>query len=382
MSLRNIGSPRRQFGDPVAPEPKSVKFITPPKSDVTYLNLPLYAIAAAANDRVKETGKLVFHTVGDTGGINGTAAQEAVAQAMESQLTPANEADTPAFFYHLGDVVYYNGMPTHYDEQFYEPYKNYVAPIVAIAGNHDGQTAVRANDEADPFPTLTGFMENFCATHSMFAGHDRDTMTQPYVWWTLDTPVATIIGLYSNVDGSLDGRGSFEQQNWLHLQLQAASKDKALLITVHHPPYSLDSAHGGSPDICIAIDRAIKETNRIPDAIFSGHVHSYQRFTRKIQGLEVPYIVAGAGGYAATPKAIHKLQHGQKNGLKLPFQTLSKDVALANYQDVAPGFLRITIDDKTLKGEYFTVPFDGGFGEHELFESFTLDLKKHKVSKS
>jgi hypothetical protein len=36
--------------------------------------------------------------------------------------------------------------------------------------------------------------------------------------------------------------------------------------------------------------------------------------------------------------------------------------------------------DETVKGEYFTVPFNGGFAEHKLFEAFTLDLRKHEVS--
>lgn len=380
MSLRNIGSPRRVFGDPVAPIPKNIKFVPPPTSDVNDLNMPLYAVAPAASDRIKKSGRMVFHAVGDTGGINGTSAQDAVAQAMEQQLKAAGGIDGATFLYHLGDVVYYNGLARHYDEQFYEPYQNYVAPIFAIAGNHDGQTSVQKGDEPDPFPSLAGFMQNFCAEHSTFAGHDRDTMTQPYVWWTLNTPVATIIGLYSNVDGNLDGRGSFEQQNFLHDQLVHAPADKALLVTVHHPPYSLDSKHGGSPEIGIAIDRAIKETKRVPDAIFSGHVHCYQRFTRQIQGRDVPYIVAGAGGYASVPKEIHKLQHDKAGRLKLPYKTTEKDVELDNYQDTLPGFLRITIDEKSLKGEYFTVPFDGKFAEHELFETFTLNLKTHKVS--
>jgi phosphoribosylcarboxyaminoimidazole (NCAIR) mutase len=29
----------------------------------------------------------------------------------------------------------------------------------------------------------------------------------------------------------------------------------------------------------------------------TGHVHNYQRFTRPLNGRDVPYIVAGAGGY-------------------------------------------------------------------------------------
>jgi hypothetical protein len=159
-----------------------------------------------------------------------------------------------------------------------------------------------------------------------------------------------------------------------------APRDRALLVTVHHPPYSLDAKHGGSPEIGAALDHAVSETKRTPDAVFSGHVHCYQRFTRQIGTRQVPYIVAGAGGYATTPRSIHKLQHGNNGRLKLPFQTLRNDVKLANYNDEVPGFLRITVDSKTLTGEYFTVPFDGAPGHCDLFDSFELDLKKHTVS--
>src|SRR5690348_17748218 len=38
------------------------------------------------------------------------------------------DGNTPAFLYHLGDVVYYYGEADRYYEQFYEPYKGYDAP--------------------------------------------------------------------------------------------------------------------------------------------------------------------------------------------------------------------------------------------------------------
>ena len=56
-------------------------------------------------------------------------------------------------FFHLGDVVYYFGEATYYYDQFYEPYRDYPAPILAIAGNHDG--VVYAND---PAATLQAFL--------------------------------------------------------------------------------------------------------------------------------------------------------------------------------------------------------------------------------
>jgi hypothetical protein len=71
-------------------------------------------------------------------------------------------------------------------------------------------------------------------------------VTQPCVYWTLQAPLIRIIGLYSNVEATLDARGTFEQHRWLEDQLHAAGEDKErfLVVAVHHPPYSLDQSHG------------------------------------------------------------------------------------------------------------------------------------------
>ena len=198
---------------------------------------------------------------------------------MESQFNTPGGSDTPTFFYHLGDVVYFNGLEHLYGAQFYEPYQYYPAPIFAIAGNHDGDTHTQKNDPPDHEKSLTGFRQNFCAPAAEHVNKYRELMTQPYVYWTLDAPFVRIVGLYSNVDGTLDGRGRSEQQQWFESQLIAAPKDKWLLLAVHHPPYSLDSEHGGYPVILDAIERAVqKASGRWPDVVLSGHVHNYQRF--------------------------------------------------------------------------------------------------------
>jgi hypothetical protein len=44
--------------------------------------------------------------------------------------------------------------------------------------------------------------------------------------------------------------------------------------------------------------------------VLSGHAHLYQRFTRKVDGREIPYIVCGSGGFAITPpKADSRRRH-------------------------------------------------------------------------
>ena len=75
---------------------------------------------------------------------------------------PHGGATGPAFFFHLGDVVYNFGEGQYYYDQFYEPFRGYDRPIFAIPGNHDGMVF---GDETDTpqMPTLTAFLRNFCA---------------------------------------------------------------------------------------------------------------------------------------------------------------------------------------------------------------------------
>ena len=310
VNSARFNKPRRPFGDPTAALKGTPRFIPPPFTNLQNLVLPLEIVLRDPGEekRIEGAGRLVFHCVGDTGGIHGTQAQEAIAHAMEAQIQSAAPADRPAFFYHLGDVIYFNGLRDLYGVQFYEPYKYYPAPIFAIPGNHDGDTRTRPGDTPDHEPSLSGFIDNFCDSQPKHLDTYRETMTQPYVYWVLEAPFATVIGLYSNVDGSLDGRGTNEQQRWFEGQMRSAPADKCLIVAVHHPPYSLDSDHGGSPAILAALERASGLAGRWPDAVFSGHVHNYQRYTRTVNGRQIPFVVAGAGGYANDRKSMHQLQ--------------------------------------------------------------------------
>ncbi len=360
-----VGKTRRPVGDPVAQPKQPLRFEPVPIAPGSNLNFPLEIVAPQASRDAAAAGKLVFHCVGDTGGVHGDATQVAIAEAMERQY---READTkPAFLFHLGDIIYFNGQSYLYKWQFYEPYQYYPALIFAIPGNHDGDTTVHPGDPPDREPSLFGFMRNFCDTVSTPVPY-RHTMTQPYAYWTLEAPFVTIVGLYSNVEGSLDPRGKSDQQAWLSAQLRHAPQDKKLLVAVHHPCYSVDSVHGGCPDILIALDRAMVAANRVPDAVLSGHVHNYQRFSRTINGQQVPYLVAGAGGYANDARSMHRLQSGLQP--ELPFQTTHPDVRLVSFNQQDPGFLRVTVTHEDISFEYLVVPFDGS--ETTLFDSFRV----------
>jgi hypothetical protein len=57
----------------------------------------------------------------------------------------------------------------------------------------------------------------------------------------------------------------------------------------------------GTTGLADDIDTAARAAGFWPDAILSCHAHLYQRFTRNVDGRQIPYIVSGGGGFAATP---------------------------------------------------------------------------------
>jgi hypothetical protein len=369
---------RRPTLEPISSPKNNPHFEKPPFTNNVNLTLPLRVIVPDVAAAAAQAGKLVFHVIGDSGGIHGDDVQVAVAEAMEGQIKSASAGDKPGFLYHVGDVVYFNGQSELYGAQFYEPYQYYPAPIFAIPGNHDGDTRVRAGDPPDTEPSLFGFTTNFCAPQPHQISPYRATMTQPYIYWTLDAPLVSIIGLYSNVEGTLDSRGTFEQQRWLEQQLnEVKTKDGFILVAVHHPPYSLDKTHGGYPDIVVALDQAMQTTGVIPHAVLSGHVHNMQRFTRRYRGRQIPYVIDGRGGYANTDRLAHKLQKDANGHYpQAPVATRSEqdpelELDLEYYDQDNAGFLRVTVTAEKLTIDSFSVPFGGSF-ENTVRDSVTV----------
>jgi DNA repair exonuclease SbcCD nuclease subunit len=289
--------------------------------------------------------KMVIHLVGDTGGVQDAEFQGNVAAQMADQLH-ANNAASPQFCYHVGDVVYFTGAPADYYAQFYEPYAHYNVPIFAIPGNHDGEV-----DDPAAQTSLDGWVRYF-----MQANPDVDPLSKdaprvqlnlPNVYWTLITPFATIIGMYTNVPehGSIDST----QQQWLTNEFATAPKDRALILALHHPIYSFDVFHSGSAKMADALENAIRDTGRVPNLVVSGHVHDYQRIEQKIIGdTPTPFIVAGNGGY-------HNLHQVHSK----PGDVAQDTGAVLKYAAVTWGFLTLTIDGKTITGSSTEVDRNG-----------------------
>jgi hypothetical protein len=327
------------------------------------------AVAAIRKDK-----EICFHAVGDTG--HGThSPQEDVARAMTEECPAGGAKIGPAFFLHLGDVTYGpHKQNVLYRTQFYEPYSDYPRKIITVPGNHDGDSYPLT----DPDP-MEAYLKNFCddAQNPVDFGDgvQHRTMNLPGAYWRMRCPFIDIVGLYSNrlenpgmIEGGRPAQGkpvSTAQLDFLRATLKKiaagrkTSKARALVIAVHHPPYS-GGGHVGSRDMLDDIDACCTAAKIMPDAVLSAHAHNYQRFTRRIdfggRDRRIPFIVAGGGGRGIT-------------NIKAKTGTTVDDHRLEQY-DEGYGYLTVTATQKTLKIGYTAV--DGA--NKDPFDSVTVDL--------
>lgn len=362
----------------------SVEAVPQPRGTVVEPILTLQDVygpqGSAKMQAITAAGQIVFHCVGDTGSAKGPTTEDLVSDKMVTDFQETNPADVPSFLFHLGDVVYYFGEAAYYYDQFYDPFRNYAAPIIAIPGNHDGVVW-----SGDPEPTLQAFLRNFCAASPApspdAGGLLRTTMIQPGVYFTLEAPFVRILGLYSNVledPGVVSGEnGTYptldqRQIAFLTAALKRVTSDKftgAVLIAVHHPPFTGGSDHGGSPQMLADIDSACQAAGVWPHAVLAGHAHNYQRYTRTVNGLSIPFLVAGCGGHAPLSK--------MRGTYRTPYK-IDDTLTLESYDDSDYGYLRIIITAKTLSIE-FHPQHDGGTTKTPD-DVVTVTLATHQLS--
>lgn len=413
-----------QFGEP-QPTPDAVKFTVMHGSDTAAYKIldsepnlpprpfpvlpntpePVLTLAAALGSKgpqivseIAKTGQVVFHVVGDTGNTRGPKDEQMVSDKMVSDYQETDPRNVPSFFYHLGDVIYSFGESKYYYDQFYDPYRDYPAPIFAIAGNHDGMVAPGSTT-----PTLQAFLENFCTAGQPphrtpeAGGLIRTAQIQPGVYFTLEAPFVRIIGLYSNcledpgVISTQGGKYPFltdVQLTFLETALKRVKTDKfkgAVLIAVHHPPYvailptssKAAGKHGNNPAMLKEIDAACTAAGVWPHAVLAGHAHNYQRFTRTFQGRETPFLVAGNGGHGMIP-----LTSKGTLAFRVPMDQPklsngSDSVTFQRYDDQDFGYLRLIVSATQLRIEYH--PATDGQAAKTPDDAVTVDLATRKL---
>ena len=359
----------------------------PPPRGLPEPKLTLAAVLGAsgrsAEQKITAAGQIVFHATGDTGNTRGPESQNLVADKLCSDFSDEDPKERPIFLFHLGDVIYSFGEARYYHDQFYEPYRDYPAPILAIAGNHDGMVAPGVTT-----PTLQAFLENFCASEFEITqdagGLSRSAQIQPGVFYTFEAPFVRILTLYSN---TLEDPGVIADAHIGHAQLDylkaALGRVKsegfkgALLLAHHHPAYTAGSKHGWSEHMLSQTDAVCKATGVWPHAVLSGHAHNYQRVTRHRGPTQIPYLICGNGGHG-----LARLRHRGAAALRTP-QALqvpghSDKVILESYDDQHYGYLRIVVTDSQLRIEYH--PANDGDEAKTPDDVVTVDLASRKLA--
>jgi hypothetical protein len=338
---------------------------------------------STASSKIQAAGQLVFHAVGDTGSTRGPETQNLVADKMTADFSDPDPADHPAFFFHLGDVIYSFGEAQYYYDQFYEPYRDYPAPIFALAGNHDGMVAPGVTT-----PTLQAFLDNFCQKSFVVApeagGLSRTAQIQPGVFFTFEAPFIRILCLYSNTleDPGVIAGGDIDdsQLTYLKAALARVKSEKfagALIIAHHHPVYTAGSKHGWSVAMLAQMDAACAAANIWPHAVLSAHAHNYQRFTRHHGETQIPYIIAGNGGHGLA-KLSSKGQSALRTPITIQTGTAKTDeVVLESYDDGDYGYLRLIANTETLTIEYH--PASDGAGMKTPDDSVTVNLSTRTI---
>jgi hypothetical protein len=315
---------------------------------------------------ISDSGKMIFDVLGDSGGIQDGQFQSHVADAMVNALAKAGK-NASQFCYHVGDVVYFTGAHDDYYAQFYSPYERYTPPIFAIPGNHDGEV-----DDPTKQTSLDGWVLYFMQANPdvdpIAMDAPRVSLNLPNPYWTLLTPLATFVGMYTNVPehGSIDSI----QQQWLTNEFATADPKLPLILALHHPVYSFDTFHSGSSKMSDALENAIRDTGRVPNLVLAGHVHDYQRIEQTIApGGPTPFIVSGNGGY-------HNLHQ-----VHSPNGTVAADTkAKLIYAKVVWGYLTLTIDKRNISGQSTEIDRTGKVtrGDSFSYPAAPINLKNSK----
>ena len=225
-----------------------------------------------------------------------------------------------AFMVICSDVIYPAGGASEYEQKFYEPYKDYLAPIYALPGNHDW------------YDGLTGFMLHFCGAEPPLTGetpppaagrahrllnrllwrrppradpgtlargreirgrpeqHPLPEHRQPGPYWAMDVGPLRIVAIDTGITGSVDR----DQLAWLRAVSESSDRPKVLLTG---RPLYVDGRGPNRNGHLAAVDAVVRAREHRYVAAIGGDVHNYQRYPVEVEpGRTIEYVVSGAGG--------------------------------------------------------------------------------------
>ncbi|MDD4313952.1 NosD domain-containing protein [Methanoculleus sp.] len=218
-----------------------------------------------------ESGEFTFIVYGDT-----QESQSFTQLERHSLVAERIAAEEPLFVLHLGDTVNMVDDAAEW-ERFFE------------AGD-----PVFANTSF--FPALGNHEENSSAYYDAFGMPE---------WYSFDCAGAHVAVLDSN---TWIGDRMDDETAWLEADL--AGEDGWKFVAFHHPPYTSEGRNPGG-NIYLREEWGPVIANESVSAVFSGHVHAYERYL--VDG--VNYVVTGTGGGPLYPLSTER-PDGYQNSLE------------------------------------------------------------------
>jgi hypothetical protein len=118
------------------------------------------------------------------------------------------------------------------------------------------------------------------------------------------------------------------------------------------------------------LDEAFKEGGLWPDLVISGHEHDYARYTRTINNMQIPYVIAGCGGYNLTPGGT-----ASDPNIKVPQALAQNNPPLRAYIK-GFGYMKIKVSSDKLAVIFNCT--DPAYGHSA--DSIIVDLKTHQIT--
>lgn len=289
-----------------------------------------------------------FLIIGDPGEADGSQ------YAVVGPMLAIDEDFDSDFMLVLSDVIYPAGNVNDYVNGFYEPYKRYRKPILALPGNHDW------------YDGLNGFMFHFCGAEALpDTGYRSSSYTfperiagwlwrrasrpertklrehralrqerqderwfppQPAPYFAMDLGPIRLVAIDTGIGNTIDR----EQGEWLSRVSHAEPDRPKVLLT--GKPIWVDSEYnptpiewgtdGPGPGGYDTVDCIVRDPANGYVAAIGGDTHNYQRYTVTIaagdeseEGQQLParqieYIVCGgAGAYMSATHRIGKVTY-------------------------------------------------------------------------
>lgn len=251
-----------------------------------------------------------FVVVGDLGQTEWTA----------STLSHVGAKDYDVFLL-PGDLSYADTQQPLWDSfgRLVEPYASR-RPWMVTEGNHEIET----------FPII--YPQGFKAYNARWRMPYEQSGSTSNLYYSFDVAGAHILMLGSYTDFDADS----DQYKWLEADLAKVDRKATpwIFVLLHAPWYNSNEAHQGEGESMRKAMEELLYKARV-DAVFAGHVHAYERFTRVFDNTVDPcgpvYITVGDGG--------------NREGLALKFKKPKPSISV--YEEASFGHGRLRVYNQT-----------------------------------